>query len=123
MHFGIFSSPSVRIFFVIQFPGPNLRAKHGSIIKVEVYNDLPTEAVTVHWHGIHQTDNYWMDGAAYANQCPISAHQNYTYVFRAEMPGTFWYHSHNGIQRLDGIFGGLTIYDKGSVSKALIFEL
>ena len=100
---------------IFKFPGPNLRAKHGSIIKVQVYNDLPTESVTVHWHGIHQTDNYWMDGAAYASQCPIQAHQNYTYVFRTEMPGTFWYHSHNGIQRLDGIFGGLTIYDKGLV--------
>ena len=29
------------------------------------------EAITLHWHGIHQTDNYWMDGAAYINQCPI----------------------------------------------------
>ena len=27
--------------------------------------------------------------------------------------GTFWYHSHNGIQRLDGLFGALTIYEKG----------
>lgn len=106
-----------------QFPGPNLRARHGSIIKVKVYNDLPTEAVTVHWHGIHQTDNYWMDGAAYANQCPISAHQNYTYVFRAEIPGTFWYHSHNGIQRLDGIFGGLTIYDKDEINLGSDIEL
>ena len=43
----------------------------GATIKIIVYNELPNESITIHWHGIHQKNNYWMDGAAYASQCPI----------------------------------------------------
>ena len=55
-----------------------------------------------------------MDGAAYASQCPIPKYSTFKYVFKAEYEGSYWYHSHNGIQRMDGLFGGLTIYDPGS---------
>ena len=55
-----------------------------------------------------------MDGAAYASQCPISKYSTFKYVFKAEYEGSYWYHSHNGIQRMDGLFGGLTIYDPGN---------
>ena len=64
---------------------------------------------------LFQTNNYWMDGAAYASQCPISKYSTFKYVFKAEYEG-YWYHSHNGIQRIDGLFGGLTIYDPGNIS-------
>ena len=41
------------------------------INQVRVKNDMPIETASVHWHGIHQTNNYWMDGAPYLSQCPI----------------------------------------------------
>ena len=52
--------------------------EEGSIVKVVIKNELQFEALTMHWHGIHQTDNYWMDGAAYLSQCPIHGLQIYT---------------------------------------------
>ena len=68
---------------------------------------------------LFQTNNYWMDGAAYASQCPISKYSTFKYIFKAEYEGSYWYHSHNGIQRMDGLFGGLTIYDPGNISHFL----
>ena len=47
----------------------------------------------------------------------ISAHSNFTYHWRAEQNGIYWYHSHNAIQRLDGLFGGIFIYEKGTQSR------
>ena len=60
-----------------------------------------------------------MDGAAYASQCPISKYSTFKYVFKAEYEGSYWYHSHNGIQRMDGLFGGLTIYDPGKLPEVI----
>ena len=95
-----------------QFSGPVIKVRKGAIVKVVVNNNLPIEAITIHWHGLFQTDNYWMDGAAFVNQCPIMSTHNFTYVWRAEQTGTYWYHSHNAIQRLDGLFGGILIYER-----------
>ena len=53
-----------------------------------------------------------MDGAAHISQCPVQAHHSFTYTWQAEKAGTYWYHSHFAIQRLDGLFGGVYIYEK-----------
>ena len=58
--------------------------------KVRVQNNLQIQSASVHWHGIHQTNNYWMDGAPYLSQCPILPKQSYEYVWKAETDGTFW---------------------------------
>ena len=34
------------------------------------------------------------------------------YIFQADPPGTFWYHSHSGTQRDDGLFGALIIRER-----------
>ena len=80
-----------------EFPGPVIRIKKGSIVKVVVYNQMDQQAATVHWHGILQKNNYWMDGAAYLSQCPILPHHKFNYLWKAEQAGTFWYHTHLGI--------------------------
>ena len=46
------------------------------------------------------------------SKCPILPHQDFTYVWKAEHAGTFWYHSHLSNQRMDGIFGGIIISKK-----------
>ena len=59
-----------------------------------------------------QTDTNWADGAAFVNQCPISANNSFTYTFTAaDQAGTFWYHSHYSTQYCDGLRGPLVIYD------------
>lgn len=37
---------------------------------------------------------------------------NCRYIFQADPPGTFWYHSHSGTQRDDGFFGALIIKER-----------
>jgi FtsP/CotA-like multicopper oxidase with cupredoxin domain len=37
----------------------------------------------------------------------------------AENSGTFWYHSHVANQRMDGIFGGIIIHKKNSITPGI----
>ncbi|XP_078367750.1 uncharacterized protein LOC144651673 [Oculina patagonica] len=92
-----------------QFPGPTLEVMEGAEVAVNVVNDLLKEGLTIHWHGIHLRNNVWMDGVPYVTQCPILPRQSFTYRFIANPPGTHWYHSHNELQRVDGLFGALIV--------------
>ena len=74
-------------------------------VVVRVWNMLPVDALSVHWHGLYQRNNYYMDGTSYITQCPIGPSQKFTYRFVAEPAGTHWYHSHHANQRMDGLFG------------------
>ena len=51
-----------------------------------------------------------MDGAAFITQCPILPRQSFTYRFKADQSGTYWYHAHIGNQRNDGIYGMLILH-------------
>lgn len=37
-----------------QFPGPTIRAVEGDTVVVKITNQLITESVVFHWHGMHQ---------------------------------------------------------------------
>jgi len=74
-----------------------------------VWNKLLTEAISVHWHGMYQRGNYYMDGSSYVTQCPIWPLQKFTYRFIAEPAGTHWYHSHQGTQKIDGLYGSFNV--------------
>ena len=50
-------------------------------------------------------DNQYMDGVPHVTQCPISPGAEFVYRFRASVPGTHFWHSHNSYQRGDGHFG------------------
>lgn len=92
-----------------QFPGPTLEVMEGAEVAVKVVNELVKEGLTIHWHGIYMRNNVWMDGVPYVTQCPILPRQSFTYRFIANPPGTHWYHSHNELQRIDGLFGALIV--------------
>ncbi|TVY91410.1 Laccase [Lachnellula willkommii] len=94
------------------FPGPTIEARSGDTIKVEVHNLLEDEGVAIHWHGIHMKGANRMDGAVGITQNLIKPGCNITYEFGIEdtQAGTFWYHSHIGTQRADGLYGGLIIH-------------
>ena len=70
---------------------------------------LLTEVTTIHWHGLAQFNTPWMDGAGTVSQCPIEPGTSFTYIFNVSCAGTFWYHSHSGAQRSEGLFGGLVV--------------
>ena len=95
-----------------QIPGPTLIVHEGQTVIVHVHNNLTTEGISVHWHGIHQRDSPYMDGVGQVTQCQIGPSSSFSYQYKASPAGTFWYHSHSGTQRTDGFFGGLIVKEK-----------
>lgn len=94
-----------------QFPGPTIVATEGDILRVHVTNNLDTPT-SLHWHGMLQHGTNEMDGAAGTTQCAIPPGRTFTYRFALKQSGTYWYHSHSGVQYADGAKGALIIYDK-----------
>ena len=95
-----------------QFPGPTLIVREGQIVAVDVHNNLSTEGISIHWHGQHQIKTNFMDGVTQITQCPILPGTSFRYIFTAKPSGTFWYHSHIGSQRGQGLFGALIVKEK-----------
>lgn len=92
-----------------QYPGPTIRAREGDTIVVELENRMPTEAVLIHWHGIHQRGTPWYDGAGGVSQCAVSPEETFEYRFLVDKAGTYFYHGHLGLQRSAGFYGSLIV--------------
>jgi FtsP/CotA-like multicopper oxidase with cupredoxin domain len=100
-------------------PGPELRVHEGDLVEVALRNaDVPA-GVTIHWHGVDVPNAE--DGVAGVTQNAVLPGQSYTYRFRAEQVGTFWYHTHQvsseEVQR--GLFGALVIERRAQPSGVL----
>lgn len=91
-----------------QVPGPTIRLTEGDRVRFEVTNHLP-ESTTLHWHGLIVPNA--MDGAAEITQEPIPPGGAFTYEFTAQQRGTYFYHSHDHIDRQQalGLYGALII--------------
>ncbi|KAK9884426.1 hypothetical protein WA026_007273 [Henosepilachna vigintioctopunctata] len=92
-----------------KLPGPLISVCHGDKVIVNVENHLLTDSTTIHWHGQKVKDAPYMDGVPYISQCPILPESSFRYKFIAEDAGTHLWHSHIGLQRGDGIFGGIVV--------------
>ena len=92
-----------------RIPSPTLIVNYDQVISVNVYNDLHDEVVSIHWHGLDQRKTNFMDGVEHITQCGATPQTSFQYIFEAKNTGTFWYHSHTGAQRTDGLFGSLII--------------
>ena len=90
-------------------PGPTLIVHEGQEVIIHVHNNLTTEGISIHWHGMHQRGTPWMDGVGQLTQCQIGPASSFSYRYTAYPAGTFWYHSHSGAQRTDGFFGALIV--------------
>lgn len=93
-----------------QLPGPLVRAQAGDRLQITVDNQLPQET-SVHWHGIAMSND--MDGVPGLTQDPIAPGTTFTYDFTAPDPGTYFYHSHSGLQLDRGLYGVVIIDDPG----------
>jgi FtsP/CotA-like multicopper oxidase with cupredoxin domain len=91
-----------------QVPGPTLRFRQGDHVRINVTNRLP-DTTTVHWHGLILPNV--MDGPAHVTQLPIKVGQMYRYEFTAVQSGTYFYHSHDHVDRQQslGLYGALII--------------
>ncbi|GAB5408968.1 MAG: hypothetical protein BalsKO_13330 [Balneolaceae bacterium] len=90
-------------------PGPTLRFVEGKHAVIKVTNNMDVET-SVHWHGL-LLPNY-MDGVAYLTTPPIRPGKTLVYDFPLIHSGTYWYHSHTGLQEQRGIYGSIIIDPK-----------
>ncbi len=91
-------------------PGPTLRFTEGDDAVIRVKNDLKEES-SIHWHGILLPND--QDGVPHVNMSPIKPGEIREYRYRLRHSGTFWYHSHSGLQEQLGIYGSIVITPKG----------
>ena len=87
-------------------PGPLLRFKEGSEVTINVNNGL-AEDTSLHWHGVLVPNP--MDGVPDVNFAGVPPGQTFTYRFPLHQYGTYWYHSHSGLQEQTGVYGPLII--------------
>lgn len=87
-------------------PGPILRWKEGETVTLRVKNQL-TEQTSIHWHGIILPAN--MDGVPGLSFAGIEPNDTYVYTFKVKQNGTYWYHSHSGLQEQEGVYGAIII--------------
>jgi FtsP/CotA-like multicopper oxidase with cupredoxin domain len=94
-----------------QVPGPQIRARIGDTLVVNVRNNLK-ESTIIHWHGIRLPAS--MDGTGEV-QKPIAPGETFQYEFIVPDAGTFWYHSHQNetVQMERGMYGSLIVEDPG----------
>ena len=43
-----------------QYPGPAIEVYENDTVEVVVINDLISDGVTIHWHGVHPIDDPWV---------------------------------------------------------------
>ena len=87
-------------------PGPILRWREGDTVTLRVRNRLK-EDTSIHWHGIILPAN--MDGVPGMSFHGIAPDGMYEYKFKVHQNGTYWYHSHSGLQEQVGVYGALVI--------------
>ena len=102
-----------------QIPGPRLHLTEGDRVRIHVTNGLP-ESTTVHWHGLIVPNA--MDGPGDITQDPIPPGGSYTYEFVTQQAGTYFYHTHDNVDRQQGLglYGALIIdpHDTATAPKA-----
>ena len=92
-----------------QLPAPTLYFEEGekAIIYVTNKMDVPT---SVHWHGILLPN--FQDGVSYLTTPPIMPMKTHKFEFTLQQSGTYWYHSHTGLQEQRGLYGAIVIQAK-----------
>ncbi len=102
------NEPVLAYAFNNQLPGPRIRVTEGDQVRINVTNHLP-ESTTVHWHGLIVPNA--MDGPAEITQDPIQPGETFTYEFTTEQRGTYFYHSHDHVDRQQalGLYGAMII--------------
>ncbi len=87
-------------------PGPLIRMKQGRDVIIRVTNYLD-EDTSVHWHGILLP--YAMDGVPGVSFAGIKPGETFEYRYPVEQSGTYWYHSHSGLQEQLGHYAPLIL--------------
>jgi FtsP/CotA-like multicopper oxidase with cupredoxin domain len=73
---------------------PGITLSPGERFRVDLVNETGTSSI-IHWHG--QLPPWTQDGFPWPQTPPIAAGDTHSYDY-APIPGTFWMHSHQGMQ-------------------------
>ncbi len=92
-------------------PGPLVRLREGTSVRLNVTNHL-AEDTSIHWHGLLVP--FQMDGVPGISFPGIKPGQTFAYEFPVRQSGTYWYHSHSGLQEQQGHYGPLVIDPAGA---------
>ena len=85
-------------------PGPDLVFTEGDTAAIYVHN-LAKHETSIHWHGVILPNQF--DGVPYLTTQPIHTGETHLYKFAVHQNGTYWYHSHSGLQEQAGVYGAL----------------
>lgn len=96
-------------------PGPTLRFREGDQARITVHNRLKNEETSIHWHGLLLPNA--QDGVPHVTTPPIAAGAKHTFEFTLRHAGTYWYHSHTGLQEQRGVYGSIVVEPRGGASE------
>ena len=91
-------------------PAPLLRLREGQNVRIAVENRLG-EDTSIHWHGFILP--FQMDGVPGISFPGIRPNETFVYEFPIVQSGTYWYHSHSGMQEQQGHYGPVVIDPAG----------
>ncbi len=89
-----------------QLPAPQLRWREGDEVTIRVRNRLATRT-SIHWHGLIVPAD--MDGVPGISFHGIAPGETFTYRFRVNQSGTYWYHAHSRFQEQLGLYGSIVV--------------
>ena len=87
-------------------PGPLIRLRQGQNVRISVTNTLE-EDTSIHWHGLLVP--FHMDGVPGVSFPGIPPGETFVYEFPVVQYGTYWYHSHSGLQEQQGHYAPIII--------------
>ncbi|WP_298671588.1 copper resistance system multicopper oxidase [uncultured Sphingomonas sp.] len=91
-------------------PAPLIRLREGQNVRLHVVNDLDEDS-SIHWHGLLVPAQF--DGVPGLSFPGIRPRSTFTYEFPIRQSGTYWYHSHSGLQEQLGHYGPIVIDPAG----------
>jgi FtsP/CotA-like multicopper oxidase with cupredoxin domain len=92
-------------------PGPLVRLKEGQAVNLNVHNALDEDS-SIHWHGLLVP--FQFDGVPGVSFPGIKPGQTFTYEMPAlRQSGTYWWHSHSGLQEQSGHYGPIIVDPAG----------
>ncbi|QYJ08120.1 copper resistance system multicopper oxidase [Qipengyuania flava] len=87
-------------------PGPLIRLREGQDVRLHVTNNL-SEDSSIHWHGLLLP--FQFDGVPGVSFPGIRPGERFTYEFPLRQNGTYWWHSHSGLQEQAGHYGPIIV--------------